>query len=71
MDMADKMSFEKAMARLQEIVAKLEGGEESLEKSMKLFEEGAELSAYCYRTLDQAEQKITELTEIEAEDREE
>lgn len=63
--MAAKLKFEEAMARLQEIVAKLESGEESLENSMKLFEEGAKLSAHCYETLEKAEQKITELTKLE------
>lgn len=62
--MAEKLNFEEAMARLQEIVAKLESGEESLEGSMKLFEEGAKLSALCYDTLNKAEQRITELTKL-------
>ncbi len=65
--MAKKLSFEEAMDRLQEIVSKLENGEESLEDSMKLFEEGAKLSALCYETLDKAEQKITELTAVKEE----
>ncbi len=65
--MAEKFNFEKAMARLQEIVTKLESGEETLESSMKLFEEGAELSALCYKTLEQAEQKVTELTKLQEE----
>lgn len=62
--MAEKLNFEEAMARLQEIVTKLESGEESLESSMKLFEEGAKLSALCYDTLNKAEQRITELTKL-------
>lgn len=62
--MAEKLNFEEAMARLQEIVAKLESGEESLDSSMKLFEEGAKLSALCYDTLNKAEQRITELTKL-------
>ncbi len=65
--MAKKLSFEEAMDRLQEIVSKLENGEESLEDSMKLFEEGAKLSALCYETLDKAEQRITELTAVKEE----
>lgn len=65
--MAEKFNFEKAMTRLQEIVTKLESGEETLESSMKLFEEGAELSALCYKTLEQAEQKVTELTKFQEE----
>ena len=51
--------------RLQIIVEKLEKGEESLEESMKLFEEGAKLSADCYGILTKAEQKITEFSKIE------
>lgn len=66
--MSEQFTFEKAMQRLQEIVSKLEAGEESLEDSMKLFEEGAALSSQCYEALDHAEQKITELTKIREED---
>lgn len=69
--MAKKPVFEEAMARLQEIVEKLENGEESLENSMKLFEEGATLASQCYEILDQAEQKITEMTAGDSEKREE
>lgn len=61
---AKKMKFEESMQRLQEIVNKLESGEESLENSMKLFEEGAKLSTQCYQMLDKAEQQVTELTKI-------
>lgn len=52
------------MQRLQEIVGKLESGEESLEDSMKLFQEGAKLSAQCYQMLDKAEQQVAQLTKI-------
>lgn len=62
--MAAKLKFEEAMARLQEIVDKLEGGEEPLESSIKLFEEGTKLSTQCYAALDKAEQKITELAKM-------
>lgn len=61
---AKKLKFEEAMQRLQEIVGKLESGEESLEDSMKLFQEGAKLSAQCYQMLDKAEQQVTQLTKI-------
>lgn len=63
-----KQSFEDAMKRLSEIVEALEAGEETLEASMKLFEEGAKLSAECYQVLEQAEQKITELRDVEEQD---
>ena len=61
---AKRIKFEEAMQRLQEIVNKLERGEETLENSMKLFEEGAKLSAQCYQMLDKAEQQVIELTKI-------
>lgn len=63
--MKKKQTFEDAMARLQEIIEKLESGEEPLDNSLKLYEEGAKLSAFCYKTLDAAEQKVTELSKYE------
>ncbi len=61
----EKFKFEEAMARLQEIVTKLESGDEPLESAMKLFEEGAKLSSQCYEALDKAEQKVTQLAKWE------
>lgn len=60
--MATEWTFEKAMARLEQIVAALEGGRCPLDDSMKLFEEGTRLTAYCARLLREAEQKIVKLT---------
>ena len=60
-----KMSYEEALSKLKEIVARLERGEETLDNSLKLFEEGAKLSAFCYEKLQNAEQKITEITKLE------
>ena len=54
-------TFETSMERLDEIVALLEGGEVSLEESIKLFEEGTKLSAKCAALLDEAELKVTKL----------
>ncbi len=50
--------FEKASQRLEQIVAELEKGELALEKAMKLFEEGLELSQFCARRLEDAERKV-------------
>ena len=50
--MNQKMSFEQALARLQEITEKLESGEEGLDASMKLFEEGAKLTVFCRKKLE-------------------
>lgn len=60
--MATEWTFEKAMARLEQIVAALEGGRCSLDDSLKLFEEGTRLTAYCTKLLKEAEQKIVKLT---------
>ncbi len=63
--MKKKLDYEKSILRLEEIVELLEGGELSLEESMKLFEEGTKLSAACYEILNKAEQKITKITDLE------
>lgn len=63
--MATEWTFEKAMTRLEQIVAALEGGKCSLDDSLKLFEEGTKLTAYCNKLLREAEQKIVKLTDLE------
>lgn len=51
-------SFEESLTKLEEIVAKLERGDLSLEDSVKLFEEGTRLSADCRKQLEEAEGKV-------------
>lgn len=63
--MATEWTFEKAMLRLEQIVAALEGGRCTLDESLKLFEEGTKLTAYCSKALKTAEQKIVKLTAAE------
>lgn len=60
--MSNELTFEKAIARIEEIVNTLEKNEVSLEESIKLFEEGTHLTALCTKRLEDAQQKITELT---------
>ncbi len=60
--MSKEMTYEKAIKRLEEIVELLEKNDATLEESMKLFEEGVKLTAYCNEQLTLAEQKVTELT---------
>ncbi len=55
--MAEK-KFETALARLEEIVEKLEQGELSLDQSLRLFEEGVKLARHCSARLEQAERKV-------------
>ena len=59
------MDFEKRLNRLEEIVAKMETGELSLEESLKLFEEGVKLSRDCNVQLTEAEQKVKLLLGID------
>ncbi|MBP3936953.1 MAG: exodeoxyribonuclease VII small subunit [Clostridia bacterium] len=64
--MEDKLTFEQAMTRLEQIVAKLESGKCSLDESIRLFEEGTRLTGFCRQSLDTAEQKIRRLTDTAA-----
>ena len=59
------MDFEKKLNRLEDIVAKMEGNEQSLEDSIKLFEEGIKLSHACHKELEEAEQKVQVLLSID------
>jgi exodeoxyribonuclease VII small subunit len=59
--------FEKALARLEEIVQKLEEGDMTLEDSLKAFEEGIKLSRFLARKLDEAERKVETLLADEKE----
>ena len=57
--MADeKLTFEQAMGRLEEIVKRLEQGDAPLEESLARFEEGTRLLGDCSARLDGAEQKV-------------
>lgn len=58
---AKKLSFEQALARIEEIVRHLEKGDMPLEESLKLFEEGTALISSCGKMLDEAEQKVVKL----------
>lgn len=53
-----KMSFEASIERLEEIVHILESGNESLDNSLKLYEEGIALIRSCSSLLENAEQSV-------------
>ncbi|TBV80104.1 MAG: exodeoxyribonuclease VII small subunit [Desulfobulbaceae bacterium] len=53
-----KHNFEESMARMEKITRELEGGDLSLEQSLKKFEEGIRLTELCRKTLDEAEKKV-------------
>jgi exodeoxyribonuclease VII small subunit len=55
---ARKQAFEQSLARLEEIVRKLESANLPLDEAMKLFEEGMQLSRDCQKQLEQAEARV-------------
>ncbi len=57
-DPAKKLDFEKSLARLEEVVRKLEAANVSLDEAMKLFEEGVELARACQKQLEEAEARV-------------
>lgn len=56
----EEITYEAAVARLEDIVRKLEQSREAigLEESMQLYEEGVALVRRCYRELEAAEQRV-------------
>ncbi len=57
----EKDSFESAMSQLEQIVQQLERGSLPLDQSIKMFKKGIELSQYCQKELDQAEEMVTKV----------
>ena len=57
----EQLSFEAALARLEETVRLLESGNVPLDDSLSLFEEGIALVKLCNNKLDTAEQKVVKL----------
>lgn len=55
---ADEMSFEQALARLEEIVRLLERGEAPLDRSIELYQEGDRLKRLCEERLKSAQARI-------------
>ena len=58
-----KKTFETALTRLEQITEELEQGELSLEQSLKIFDEGVKLAAFCNEQLADAKAKVEMLLE--------
>ncbi len=58
-----KKNFESSLARLEKITEELECGDLSLETSLKKFDEGVQLAAFCNEQLDNARAKVEILLE--------
>jgi exodeoxyribonuclease VII small subunit len=53
-----KITFEEALAKLEQIVSQIEAGKVSLEESIEKYAEGIDLIKQCRIILDSAEKKI-------------
>ena len=51
-------TFESALAELEKIVARMEGGQLSLEESLTAYKQGAELLKFCQAQLADAQQQV-------------
>ncbi|HYZ39874.1 MAG TPA: exodeoxyribonuclease VII small subunit [Stellaceae bacterium] len=52
------MSFEEALAELEQIVRRLEGGQVKLDEAILSYERGAQLKRHCERKLNEAQQRV-------------
>ena len=57
-----ELSFDAALARLDDVVRRLEDGSVELEEAIRLFEEGTAYVERCRERLTAAEARIEELT---------
>jgi len=57
-----EMSFEAALAELENVVGRLESSQVSLEDSIRLYSRGEELKKHCESKLKSAEEKVAEIT---------
>lgn len=58
----EKLSFEAALAELEEIVRRLEQGKSSLDDAIGAYERGAELKRHCERKLNEAKMRVEKIT---------
>lgn len=61
-DETQNLTFETALAELEQIVSRLEAGELTLEESLALFERGQQLADHCNNLLDSASLRVEQLT---------
>lgn len=56
-----EMSFEEALRELEQVVGQLESGQVDLEKSIAIYERGADLKKHCEAKLAQAQARIEQI----------
>ncbi len=57
----EEISFEEYLRKLESIIQQLEGGQLTLDESVKLYEEGMSISKLCLEKLNKTKQKIEQL----------
>jgi len=58
----ENITFESALKELEEIVRRLDNGQESLENSISSYERASELKNFCEKKLQEAKFKIEKIT---------
>ena len=59
----EELTYEEASEKLNEIITKIESGTLSINEALKLIEQGKDLIKICYKNLDKAIGKLTEIKE--------
>jgi exodeoxyribonuclease VII small subunit len=57
----ETLTFEQALAELEQIVARLESGQAPLEDSIRMYERGAALKAHCEKRLEAARLRVEKI----------
>lgn len=56
-------SYEKQIEELKEIITKIENGDAGLDESLSLYEKGITILQNCQKILEEAEMKVSELSD--------
>ena len=62
MSETSELTFEAALKELEKIVSELESGSAPLEKSLELYQKGAELKALCEARLEAARLQVEKIS---------
>lgn len=63
-NLEENISFEEALNELEEIVKKIDNGQETLETAINSFERGVLLKNHCEKKLKEARLKIEKITKL-------
>jgi exodeoxyribonuclease VII small subunit len=57
----ENLSFEAALEKLEKIVQRLESGDVGLEESIRIYEEGVRIKAFCEKKLNEAQMRVEKI----------